>query len=56
MNSTHILEPLEYNMSTATKEKIASIASLEETAKKIHRLIDEYDKSDTALDTTLSQH
>ena len=51
MITTHILEPLQFIMSTATNEEIASNASLKETAKRIYKLIDEYDKGDTDLGT-----
>ena len=47
--STKILEPLEFDASTATKEEIADNAALKETAKRIYTLIDTYDKSDTDL-------
>ena len=46
---TQILEPLEFDASTATKEEIAANAALKETAKRIYTLIDTYDKSDTDL-------
>ena len=49
MVSTKILEPLEIDASTATKEEIAANAALKGTAKKIYTLIDTYDKSDTDL-------
>ena len=49
MVSTKILEPLEFNASTATKEEIVANAALKETAKRIYTLIDTYDKSDTDL-------
>ena len=49
--TTHILEPLEFNVSTATNEEITYNESLKETAKRICKLIDEYDKSDTDLNT-----
>ena len=49
MVSTKILEPLEFDASTATKEEIAANAALKETAKRIYTLIDTYDKSDTDL-------
>ena len=51
MITIHILDPLEFNMSTATNEEIASNASLKETANRTYKLIDEYDKCDTDLDT-----
>ena len=44
-----ILEPLEFDASTATKEEITANADLIETAKRIYTLIDTYDKSDTDL-------
>ena len=47
MVSTKVLEPLEFDASTATKEEIATNAALNETAKRIYSLIDAYDKSDT---------
>ena len=55
MVSTKILEPLEFDASTATKEEIAANAALKETAKRIYSLIDTYDKSDTDLDSVAIQ-
>ena len=49
MVSTKILEPLEFDAGTTTKEEIAPNAPLKETAKRIYTLIDTYDKSDTDL-------
>ena len=40
---------MEFDASTATKEKIAANAALKETDKRIYTLIDTYDKSDTDL-------
>ena len=51
MITTHIIEQLEFTVSTATNEEIAYKASLKETAKRIYKLIDEYDKGATNLDT-----
>ena len=39
MVSTKILEPLEFDASTATKEEIAANAALKETVKRIYTLI-----------------
>ena len=55
MASTKIIEPLEYDASTATKEEIAANAALNETAKRISTLIDTNDKSDTDLDSVTKQ-
>ena len=55
MVSTKIIEPLEFDASTATKEEIAANAALKETAKRIYTLIDTYDKSDTDLDSVTIQ-
>ena len=49
MVSTKILEPLEFDASTATKEEIAANEALKETAKRRYTLIDTYDKGDTDL-------
>ena len=46
---THILEPLEFDAKTASKDEIAHNKSLKETALKIYKLIDEYDKGDSDL-------
>ena len=50
MVRTHILEPLEFDAKTASKEEIAHNKSLKEIALKIYKLIDEYDKGDSDLD------
>ena len=55
MVSTQIIEPLEFDASTATKEEIAANTALKETAKRIYSLIDTYDKSDTDLDSVTIQ-
>ena len=55
MVSTKIIEPLEFDASTATKEEIAANTALKETAKRIYTLIDTYDKSDTELDSVTIQ-
>ena len=55
MVSTKIIEPLEFDASTATKEEIAANTALKETAKRIYTLIDTYDKSDTDLDSVTIQ-
>ena len=49
MVSTKILEPLEFDASSTTKEEIAANAALKETAKRIYTLIVTYDKSDNDL-------
>ena len=49
MVRTHILEPLEFDAKTASKDEIAHNKSLKETALKIYKLIDEYDKGDSDL-------
>ena len=41
MVRTHILEPLEFDAKTASKEAIAHNTSLKETALKVYKLIDE---------------
>ena len=51
MISTQILEPLEFDAKTATKEEKAYNLALKETAKNIYKQIDDYDKSDIDLDT-----
>ena len=51
MITTHILEPLESNVTIATNEEIASNTSFNETAKRIYKLIEEYDKCVSDLDT-----
>ena len=50
MVRTHILEPLEFDAKTASKDEIAHNKSLKETALKIYKLIYEYDKGDSDLD------
>ena len=50
MVRAHILEPLEFDAKTASKDEIAHNKSLKETALKIYKLIDEYDKGDSDLD------
>ena len=50
MVRTHILEPLEFDAKTASKEEIAHNKSLKEIALKIYKLIDENDKGDSDLD------
>ena len=55
MVSTQILEPLEFDASTATKDEMAANTALKETAKRIYTLIDTYDKSDTDLDSITIQ-
>ena len=52
---TNILEPLEFDASTATKEEIAANAALKETTRRIYTLIDTYEKSDTDLDNITIQ-
>ena len=49
MVQTQILEPLDFNANTASKEEIAQNKSLKETAIKIYTLIDNFDKGDTNL-------
>ena len=49
MVQTQILEPLDFNANTASKEEIAQNKSLKETAIKIYTLIDNFDKGDTDL-------
>ena len=49
MVRTQILEPLNFNANTASKEEIAQNESLKETAIEIYTLIDNFDKGDTDL-------
>ena len=49
MVQTQILEPLDFNANTASKEEIAQNKSLKETAIEIYTLIDNFDKGDTDL-------
>ena len=49
MVQNQILEPLDFNENTASKEEIAQNKSLKETAMKIYTLIDNFYKGDTDL-------
>ena len=49
MVQAQVLEPLDFNANTASKEEIAQNKSLKETAIKIYTLINNFDKGDTDL-------
>ena len=53
MVQTQILEPLDFNPDTTSKEVIAQNKFLKETAIKIYTLIDKFDKGDTGTDLNI---
>ena len=49
MVQTQILEPMDFNANTASKEEIAQNKALKETAIRIYKLIDQFHKGNTDL-------